>query len=246
MKNYLHYKNLPLITAVLGAAGFGLRKLLYAVAEDGKGLIPYAHPLTVGLWILTAAALGLALWGIRNADEPDSGGSSRLAAAGCVAAAIGIGLTVLLHAPVSSGALGLFWRVLGILSFASLVVAAMQRWQGKQPYFLLSAVVCVFFAVHMVSGYQNWSRNPQIMDYVFTLLAGISLMLFAYQQGACAADCGSRRLLLLFGTMAVFFCFVCLSGTDNPLLYLTGGLWAMTNLTLEPAVLPEECDDGAA
>lgn len=245
MKNHLHTKYLPVIMAALGCAGFGLRRLLYLLTEDGKGLISVGHPLEWALWAVTAAAVILALQGTKHREEPFSGGFPLMAsAAGCVAAAIGIGLTVLLNAPASSGVLGMVWKILGVMSFASLTAAAKQRWEGKQPFFLLNAVVCVFLAVHTVSSYRGWSSNPQVMDYVFTLCASIALMLFAYQQGACAVDCGKHRLLLCYGLLAVFFCAVCLSGTEYPLLYLTGGIWALTNLTL-PAPA-EETEDGAA
>ena len=216
----------------LGAVGCGLRRLLYILTEDGKGLVRVGHPLEWGLWALFAAALILALLGARNmdTDKPLTGLSRTAGAVGCVALAIGIGLTALLSSSTPQGFLGLAWKVLGVMCFASLDVAAKQRWDGKQPWFLLSAVVCVFFALHMVSSYRGWSGNPQMMDYVFTLFANIFLMLFAYQQGAVAADCGKPRLTIFFGAMAVFCCLVCLSGTGSPVLYFTGGVWALTNL----------------
>jgi len=227
MKTLLKSRYLPLLSLVLGTVGFFLRKGLYAVALDGKNLLLRGHPLELVLWLVAAAALGVALLGAKQAAQAFPG-SRILHSAGSVAAAIGIGLTVLLGKP--AGTLGIVWMALGVLSFASLDVAAKQQWDGKQPFFLLHAIVCVFFAVHMVSCYQGWSSNPQIQDYLFTLLSSVGLMLFAYQQAACAVSCGSTKLMRFIGLMTVFSCFVALSGTEYPLLYLTSGIWVLTSL----------------
>lgn len=245
MKNLLKSKYIPVLVLALGGAGCALRWLLYTTAADEKNLIPLGHPLEIALWLAAAAALVLAVLGAGKRDDPvQHAVPASVAAAGSLAAAIGIGATVLLNGPVSAGILGLVWKILGLASFGALAVAAKSQWEGKQPFFLLYAAVCVFFAVHMVSCYRTWSSNPQLQDYVFTLFSCIGLMLTAYQHGACAADCGSRRILFLAGLAAVFSCFVCLSGTENSLLYLTGGIWALTNLTLSAPA--EECDHGTA
>lgn len=226
MKTLLKSKYLPLLFLGLGAVGFFLRKGLYASALDGKNLLLRGQPLEIVLWLAAAVALAVALLSAKQA-APVFPGSRILRSAGSVVAAIGIGLTVLLGKP--AGTLGIVWMVLGVLSFASLDVAAKQQWDGKQPFFLLHAIVCVFFAVHMVSCYQGWSSNPQIQDYVFTLLASVGLMLFAYQKAACAVSCGSQKLLRFFGLVTVFTCCTALSGTEYPLLYLAGMLWTLSN-----------------
>ncbi len=237
----------PICMVGLGAVGFGLRKFLYILAEDGKGLIRSGHPLEWALWGVAAGALVLALLTAKNENGSDTAAERAVSACGWMAAAIGIGLTVLRGTSAAQGLLGLVWKLMGIVCVAALMIAAKQRWEGKQPCFLFSAAVCVFFAVHMVSSYRGWSSNPQIIDYVFTLFANIFLILFAYQQGAVAADCGKPQRIPLFGTMAVFFCLVCLSGTENPVLYLTGGAWALTNLWIPvPTVEAEEEVNGEA
>lgn len=247
MKTLLKWKYAAVGMVGLGAMGCVLRKLLYILAEDGKGLVRSGHPLQWLLWLVSGAALALAFWTAKHVDPEETENDVRsrgIGAGGCLAAAIGAGLTVLLSNSVPQGILGLAWKVLGVLCIVSMAAAAKQRWEGKQPYFLLSGVACVFFAVHMVGSYRGWSSNPQIIDYVFTLFANIFLMLFAYQQGAVAVGCGKEWLRNFYGALAVFCCIVCLSGTENPALYLTGGVWVLTNL---PVPAPaEECDDGAA
>lgn len=234
MKNLLHTKNLPILTAVLGLLGCALRWALYTMAVDEKNLIPLWHPLEIVLWLVTAAAVVLTVtkvWQLRNADcKADRFRPSVPAAVGSFCAAVGIGLTVLLAEPGFGSTLGTVWKIAGVLAFASLDVIAKYRWKGKEPFFLLHTVVCVFFAVHMVSCYRTWSSNPQLMDYVFTLFASAGLMLFAFYHGCLEAGMGKLRMLPGVGLLTAYCCIVALSGTDYMVLYLSGAVWCLTNL----------------
>lgn len=234
MKNLLNSKNTPFLILILGILGAALRWLLYALTTDEKNLIPLFHPLAIGLWVVTAVTVILVITAIvplRNAENNPSRFSSSLPAAlGALAAAAGIGLTVLLDSGEAAGTLGILWKITGVMAFASLGVIAGCRWQGRQPFFVLHALVCVFFAIHMVSCYREWSSNPQLMDYVFSLFASIGLMLFAFYHGCLEAGMGKLRLLPATGLLSAYCCILALSGTDHTLLYLGSGLWALTNL----------------
>lgn len=234
MKTLLKSKNLPFLILGLSGIGLALRWALYAVAVDGKNLLRQGHPLA---WLLALVSLAAALfvlvgvWNQRGSHlQEDNFRPSKAAAAGSLAAALGVGLTILLEDANTAGMLGLVWKISGVPACLALAVVAKFRWDGKKPLFLLHAAVCIFFAIHMVSCYQGWSSNPQIPDYLFTLLASVGLMLFGYQQTAYDADSGSHRLQLAIGLITAFCCFVSLSGTEFPILYLTGGIWTLTNL----------------
>lgn len=234
MNTLLNSKNLPFLTLLLGGVGCGLRRLLYSLTVDGKNLIPAGHPLALALWAVTAVA---AIWilvrilPLRYAEQDsDRFRPDAVAALGSLAAAVGIGLTVLLSGENTGGILGLFWKLLGLVSAAAMLAAAVCRFRGQVPFFGFHAIVCVFFAVHMVCCYRGWSGNPQLMDYVFSLFSGIGLMLFAFYHGCLEAGMGNLRLLPASGLMSAYCCMVALSGTDFPLLYLGGVLWTLTNL----------------
>lgn len=240
MKNLVNSKYLPLFMAGLGIVGFALRRGLYAVALDHKNLLIAGHPLQWLLLLVTLAAMALAF--LSGAGAGRCGTPGRLAALGCLALAVGISLE-LLPQGFSGGGLSRLRCILGILASLAMVAAAVQNLLRKPTFFLLQGIVCVFFAVHMVSCYQGWSSNPQILDYLYTLLAAVGLMLFAYQQSACAADCGSGKLLRLFGSVSIFCGITALSGTEFPALYLTGSFWALTALCCPepvPAMEPPE------
>lgn len=237
MKQLLKSKNLPLVVLGLGGIGFALRKALYAVAVDRKALLLSGHPLEILLWLVTAAVLALVIVGVRKRKGSpmyqDNFGSSRLASVGTVVAMAGIAQTLLLPGRDVAGTLGLVWKATGFASILALGAIAGFQIKGRKPFFLLYGIVCIFFAIHMVSCYQGWSSNPQIQDYVFTLFASVGLMLFSYQQTAFAADAGNAQLQTGIGLLTVFSCIVALSGTDNLLLYLAGAVWVLTNLCHE-------------
>ena len=229
MKNLLRSEFMPLIMAGLGVLGFLLRRGLYAVAVDHKDLLLAGHPLQWGLFLVTAAAIALAVCYGMAKEQGGALSGTRLSAVGYIALAAGILIALLPEGFGGNGLAGLR-TILGILVSLAMAAGALQRFRGQKVFFLVPGLGCVFFAVHMVSCYQGWSSNPQILDYLYTLLASVSLMLFAYQQSACAANCGSGKLLRLFGSLSVFCGITALSGTEFPVLYLTGSFWALTVL----------------
>lgn len=233
MNNLLNSKYSPFLTLILGGIGAGLRGLLYALTTDGKNLISVGHPLEIGLWAVTAAAailITVLILPLRNAENnPNRFRPSLPAALGSAAAALGIGLSVLSDGSIG-GTLGLIRTVLGIAAALSLLAVALCRFRGKMPFFGFHTVVCVFFAVQLVSCYRGWSSNPQLMDYVFSLLACVGLMLFAFYHGCLETGMGKLRLLPATGLLSAYCCMVALSGAEHWLLYLGGGIWTLTNL----------------
>lgn len=243
MKNLFAPKNLPVITAGLGGIALVLRKLLYAVAVDEKNLIPLNHPLEIGLGIVSAAALlyvAVMAWKLDGSDAyQDNFTPDRAAMAGHTAAAVGIVLTLLTKKPTMPGYLGSIWLVLGYLSPVCLLLAGINRLRGKQPFFALHLLPCLFLVFHIINHYQTWSANPQFQDYVFTLLGTMALMLFAFYTSAFDVDAGRRRMHLFMGHAAVYLLMAELATTQYPWLYLGGIVWALTGLcTLTPVPKP--------
>lgn len=224
MQNLLKSKYLPLLVPVLGLVGFGLRKGLYLTAVDAKNLLQAGHPLEIALWAVTVLAAVLAVMAARQPSVPGKAFPA-VGFAGSLLLAAGILATVFGSFGLSG--LALARSILGILAAFSMASAAVQQLKRKPVFFLLYGILCIFLAVYMVSCYQGWSSNPQIQDYVFTLLSCVGLMLFAYQKTACAASCGNAGLMRFLGMMTVFCCFTALSGTECPLLCLAGGFWVV-------------------
>lgn len=246
MKWNLQPKFLPFLIAGMGAMACALQWGLYAVGVDEKNLVTAWHPFGVMLWILTAAAallVVLAVWKLGGSRKYSKNFPASIAAAlGNLALAAGIALTVVFAWQANST---MEWarNVVGLLAAVGLILVGVSRLRGKRPVFLFYGLLCICFALHMVSQYRQWSSNPQLQDYVFTMLGCALMMLFAYQHTAFAVGMGSRRLHLGMGLLAAYCCLVAMANTEYPFLYAGGCLWALTNLcslTPPPVAIRQE------
>ena len=247
MKKLLKSKYLPAVILLLGAVGCLLRLGLYAVALDGKGLLPKGHPLEIALWAVTAVAMALVIaasWNAKGSNRyVDNFGPSLPGAAGNILMAAGILLTVLLNQPKMPNLLGGLWKLLGFVSAPCLVAAAFERVRGRRPFFLLPMSACLFLVLHIVNHYRTWSGNPQLQDYLFPLLGAMALVFFGFYTSAFAVGSGRRRMLLGMGLAAVYLGAVSLASAEYPFLYLGGIVWTLTNLCpQEPLRKTEERD----
>lgn len=234
MKHLFKPASLPVMTAGAGGIALVLRKLLYRFATDGKGLLVPGHLLSWLLGLLTVAVMAVILvsaWKLDGSNRyRDNFRPEPSAFAGHIAAALGIGITVLSHEPILESYLGTAWHLLGILSPVCLVLAGLARMQGKRPFFLLHLIPCLFLVFHIVNHYQVWSGNPQLQDYVFTLFGTMALMFFGFYCAAFDVGSGQRRMHLTMGLSAVYLLLAELARTDYPWLYVGGILWAVTGL----------------
>lgn len=250
MKTLLKPTNLPALVVGFGFTAQVLRRLLYAVVMDARGLLISGHPLTL---VLTAMSFAVAAWvalSVRKLDGSDVYEDNffpgKNALLGHLAMGFGILMTVLTTEPALGGYVGLLWRVLGYAAPLCLMAAGAARAQGKKPFFLLDLMACLFLMLHLVCQYRLWSASAQLQNYVFALLGTIALMLFAFYTAAFSAGVGRRRMQLFMGLMAVYLLIAELAATAYSPLYLGGVLWALTDLvTLEPKSKQEpETDNG--
>ena len=224
---------LPLTVAGLGFAACILRFCLYLFGTDEKGLLISGHPLAIALWLLTAAVAVLVILQIRplkgsrryNANFP----VSNAAAIGCFVFAAGLFATAMANR-YAFLLLEFLRNILCLLAVPSLAAVAICRRLGKRPYFCFHAIVCLALTVYTITHYSGWSSRPQLMDAFFPMMGCIGLVLFAYYQTAFHVGMGSRRMQLGTGLLAAYACFAAVPFSESGLLYLTGGIWTLTNL----------------
>lgn len=225
-----------------GGLGLLLRLLLTATGIDDKGLLMADHPAWIALLILTAAVTVVVLLGtaaLRGSSGYRSSfpRSAFAAAAGVLAAASAV-ISAVRHfstGPALPGGSGILAGALFSLSGAAMVLAAVSfilaglcRLTERKPLFLFHVVICVWFAMEMLTLYQTWSFAPQLQDYCFQLFACIALTMTAYQLASFDIDKGCHRKLWFWGLSAVYLCCLCL---NSGLFFIAGGLWAFANLS---------------
>lgn len=234
MKGNSLSRGLPVLMLVFGIAALLLRKWLYAVAVDVKGLLVRSHPLEIAVFVLTAVVLAVILLAVRKLENAssyeDCHSASVLSAVGHVAAGAGILVTALTGTTMMGGYVELVWRALGLAAPVCLLAAGVIRVLGKRPFFLLYVVACLFLMLHTVTRYQFWSGNPQMQDYFFSLLGLLALVFFGYYNAGWDAGYGNLRLTVGTGLAAIYLCTAELAVSSGPALYLGGILWALTEL----------------
>lgn len=219
---------------IMGIAAMALRRMLYLTAVDEKHLLVWRHPLEIAVAGVSAAVLvfvALAAFRCRGSERyEDNYPADVPAALGHIAAAAGIFCVVWGAESTASGYIGMLWQLLGFVSPVCLVLAGVARMRNQKPFFLLHMIPCLFFVLHIVNNYQTWSSNPQLQDYVFSLLGAMALTFFAFYTAAFAADCGNRRMVLGSGLAAMYLCLAELGWSGCPALYLGGFFWALTGM----------------
>lgn len=234
MKQTYGSRKLSVTVLLAGLAALALRMALYAAAVDAKGLLVRWHPLEIALTVLTLTVLAILVPGVRKQEIP-AGFETHFPASlpgafGSAAAGTGILLTVLAGSSPSGSYLDAAWQILGLAAPACFLLAGLARVLGKKPFFLLHVVICLFFVLHIVTRYQLWSGNPQLQDYVFSLLGTMTLMFFGFYTAAREAGYGNYPIQLGMGLAAVYFCLGELARSSSPDLYLGGLLWVLTEI----------------
>lgn len=233
MKQPTLKKWIPWLTLSLGIVGLLLRLTMYNRCIDGRGLLIRGNLYHLAAWGVTALVAVVLILALRKLDGSEvyahNFWPSIPAAAASILAACGIVMTVLDVSFYPVDVLTMLWRGAGFLAAAALTAAGICRWKGKQPFFLLYAAVCVFFALHIGNQYRVWSGNPQSPDYSFQLLACIFIMLFAYYQTAFAVGSGKRRIQLFSGLMGAYLCCLAAARTDTLWLYPGCALWLLAD-----------------
>lgn len=233
MKKYFHPKFLPILIPVAGLLGLLLRLLTMGKGPDSEGLYAPQPVAWTMLWIVTILTLTAVVVMSARLKVPgkysDNFPASLPGAIGTGLAALGIILSKQVF-PMGSDLLSTLTSILGIVSFAALALAALNRYQGKKPPFFVHAVPCLFFALRIFLLCRIWSNESQIGVFLFPFLASICIMLASYQLACFDVNLGKRRVSLFWSLSGVYFSLLALPGGEEPIFYATMALWLLTNL----------------
>lgn len=248
MKQILKRRDLPLVCLALGGLGLVLKKGLYALGMDALGLLTPWHLMGIGLMLVTAAALALIVTQASCCPEntaPVGRKTALMGGVGCFFSAAGIFLTVTLIPPLTSGYPAAAWQIFGFAAGVSQLMVGYSRLTGRKSLFFLHLLVSLFFVFHIIDHYRTWSSNPQMLDFLFSLLGMVTLALFAFYCAAGEVGLGRSRMGLGMGLAALYFGVVELADTDFFLLFFSSIVWVYTTLQLPSPQKGEEAHDAA-
>lgn len=232
MKRSLKNKLLPWLAPVLGVLGMAAMWAVTAFGTDDKGLILPFHISVIAVWLITAAMVGgilFLLWDMEDTNGyrrlfPDS----RMAAVGTLAAAIGILATVVESLTAMNEPVRLVSGLLKIVAGIALIYLAWCRWKNVRGSFLAWAAVTAYMLLRIMFEYRSWSTQPELLRYLFPLLASVCMVLAVYHRTAFGVKMGSRKQFLFFTQFGAYCCLLALPVAPAPF-YLGMAVWALTD-----------------
>lgn len=223
----------PLAALAMGLAGVVLRVVLYRVALDSSGLLDRSHPLGIAVWLLAAAAIILAfVWGKGSWKfnrVPDSDCRRVFTGLSEIIQGAAVLVTVEMDGLPGFPALLPVQKILGIVCMAAMLWAGVLHLLGKKVPFYCPAAAAVFFLINTLASYPAWSRDPQLMDYAFTLGAEMCLCFFSYYCAALSLGIPGRKQRFVSGVLGIFFCAAAVYG-QYPLIHIAGTVYILATL----------------
>ncbi len=222
--------NLIFAAPILGCLALLVRGMMYSDCIDDRGLLMTGRPEVIYLAVLTLAAVVLCFL----IKEPEK---TRYRA---IDSYIWFLMAFLWPQRLSDSAAPTMQLLFALSRYVGAALAAALAYfafRKKKPVFGLSAGLCICFILRLVACYQVWSRDPQIQNYIFELLACLCLTAFFYQQTALEAGLGSKTWRLRFAFLGDYLCLACYMAPQFSYPYLWFGVGVLS-LALAPA--PEE------
>ncbi len=229
MKNLLRR---PVFWALgAGTLGFILHMWVRRTCLDPKGLWLQSHPLVLCLFCLAAlGATAILLFSLKEkrgslchlVQEPFLG------AFGSFAAAFGF-LFLALHQSWSAGSLQSAAKALAALCAAAMGINGCLQSLGKRPCFACSVPAVLLFMVYPLSRHGLWSFQTQFLDYGFSLLALVSLLLFSYAYSHLTVSPLRIRWVYCSGLCACFLSVIAAAG-ELPAFFLPMAVWVSSTL----------------
>ncbi|MCD7859647.1 MAG: hypothetical protein LUH51_05675 [Firmicutes bacterium] len=223
MGKWLKQNWILLFAVAAGILGGLLRAWQFSQADE-EGLID-GTVQSLLLALLSALVLAAVAWKVYPLTGRKKYASnfppSVPGALGCVLAAIGV-LTSL-----GSGPLSIF---ISIFAAVDLCLLAYYRATGRKPSLLLPGGLCIYLMLRLVICYQLWCSEPQMAQYLFSLMGSVFVLLSAYYDAAFCAGAPHRRPHALCHLLALFCCLTAAGYTDSPLWYLGFAVWAATDI----------------
>lgn len=215
--------------------------LLYATGIDDRGLFIAGHPAALAILALTAA---LAIW-LAVALIPHSAippyrllfPRSPAAVLGTALGALGLTVAGIRCALEGTMPMDTFFGGAMVLGGAAMAALAWLRRESRRANVLLWAAVTVSLMLRLLVSYRHWSGQPQLMEYLYPLLASVALTLAMFYRTAFSGEMESPRLYLFFSQLGGFCALLAIP--QDPIFYGSMAAWALTDVCSLRRTLPQ-------
>lgn len=244
MKKFLNVRLLPIVTIAASIAAFCLSATFYTKATGTGELLRTSHPAGIALLILSGVVmLALFLASRKIPKELPLEAllpSSPIRAIGCFIGTVGIAYSCIVNAS-SIEVLSILSLVMGVAAGVCMLFVATQRLMKMPANYVFYGIVTVFFMCLGLLRCRQWSTETQILQFVFSLLAYVFLLLTSYCYTSVCLTGKSARNLILFSHLSVFFCCAAFFAHKDPF-YLTCALWLLLDCCFFRTEKPEETE----
>lgn len=224
-------------TLTCGVVCMLLRFVMMIYGFDEKGLLVSGHLSMTLCWVIAAVFLIGLFFGVQRITTNSDFGQMFPASTFCGGMVAVAGVAVAL---LSLGSGSMLELALGIAAGGCMIVTGIFRFQGKRPHFGFNFVVCIYFIAKLILNYRNWSVDPQLQDYAFQMLSGVTLMLAAYYCASADANRIEHKKMVFTCLAASFFCIVSISDPDLPVYYAACALWALGHVGVLETAAPSK------
>lgn len=226
MKKAIRIHFLTLLALVAGGLSLALH-LWVNTTEDSRGLLCSSH---ISVWLL-GILLVLSLVGLvllcRKLPVNCRFPASLTAAICAVVAAVGLLIADIREFRASEDILITVNFALGILAALSLCWLGLCRLKGSAGTLLPQVLLNVYFAIHLIVQYRQWSGEPQMLLYCFPLLASVFLMLQCYHRSMVTILGKDLKQYSFLKNAALILC--CCASPENWIFYGSMALWTASD-----------------
>lgn len=211
---------------------------LFRTGTDEKGLLISAHPGGIISLLILGVVAVLLLLNLRTKYTAVFA-RHNLSIVGSAFAALGYGCAAWIHLSNAPLLINKLAGIMGMVSCLCASVFVFGAAKNKKVHPLFFCPCVVFFMLHAVCRYQQWSGEPELLRYLFPLLASLGLMLTTYYRAAAEEAGNAGKAYLLFSRGALFCCLAAIPGTPFAATYGAMALYILLD-SFSVAKQPQE------
>ena len=213
-----------------GLAGLLLQQQAFRTGYDEKNLFLWGNPWTLTLLALCAVSM-TALILVTNRSLAEGARYEALWTGNWLRGGLGILAGVMLAEDIlySLEPVTAAMKLMGFLAAGSMAACGVCFGLKKRPLWVLDGIVSLYFILRLLTGYRMWGSSAHLEQYMFPMLAGAMLVLYAFHRAEADAGRIRRKKLVISGYGAMLGCFIAAAG-GRSVFYLMAVIWILSTM----------------